>query len=76
VRRGVVVLGGFYAGYEVATSVDILGRDSSGAVGNTFNILPPVSCGPIHASVAVVIDESESDRGQVLLIGGWDQGGP
>ena len=56
--------------------MDILERDSSGAVGNTFNILPPVSCGPIHASVAVVIDESESDRGQVLLIGGWDQGGP
>jgi hypothetical protein len=73
VRRGVVVLGGALAGYEPTASVEILGRDSSGAVGNTFDILPPMSCGPIHAFAAIVIDESESDRGQVLLIGGGDR---
>jgi hypothetical protein len=76
VRRGVVVLGGAFAGYEPTASVEILGRDSSGAVGNTFNILPPLSCGPIDTCAALVIDESESDRGQVLLIGGEDEGGP
>jgi hypothetical protein len=76
VRRGVVVLGGFVAGHEPTASVEILGRDSSGAVGNTFNILPQLSCGPIHADAAIVIDENESDRGQVLLIGGGTQGGP
>jgi len=78
VRGGVVVLGGLVAGHESTTSVEILGRDSSasGAVGNTFNILPPLSCGPIHSCAALVIGESESDRGQVLLIGGWDEGGP
>jgi hypothetical protein len=76
VRRGVVVLGGVVAGHESTASVEILGRDSSGAVGNTFDILPPLSCGPIHADAAIVIHESESDRGQVLLIGGGVQGGP
>ena len=76
VRRGVVVLGGLVAGREPTASAEILGRDSSGAVGNTFDILPPLSCGPIHASAALAIDESESDRGQVLLISGGDQGGP
>jgi hypothetical protein len=70
VRGGVVVLGGFVAGYELTASVEILGRDSSGAVGNIFKILPPLSCGPISSSAAVVIDESESEQGQVLLIGG------
>jgi hypothetical protein len=76
VRRGVVVLGGFLAGDESTASVEILGRDSSGAVGNTFDILPPLSCGPIDTCAALVIHESESDRGQVLLIGGGDEGGP
>jgi hypothetical protein len=76
VRRGVVVLGGAFAGYEPTASVEILGRDSSGVVGNTFDILPPLSCGPIHTCAAIVIHESESDRGQVIIIGGVDQGGP
>jgi hypothetical protein len=76
VRRGVVVLGGALSGHEPTASVEILRRDSSGAVGNTFDILPPLSCGPIDACAAIVIGENESDRGQVLLIGGRDQGGP
>jgi hypothetical protein len=76
VRGGVVVLGGLVAGRESTASVEILGRDSSGAVGNTFDILPPLSCGPIHADAAIVIHESESNRGQVIIIGGGDEGGP
>jgi len=39
-------------------------------VGNTFKILPPLSCGPICGTAAVVMDESENDQGQVHLIGG------
>jgi hypothetical protein len=38
-------------------------------------VLPPLSCGPITGSVAVAIEESESELGQVLLIGGWFEGG-
>jgi hypothetical protein len=66
VREGTVVL---VAGHERRTaSVEILGRDSSGAaVGNTFKILPPLSCGPICGTAAVVMDEN--DQGQVHLIG-------
>mmetsp|Transcript_14439 Transcript_14439/g.35246 ORF Transcript_14439/g.35246 Transcript_14439/m.35246 type:complete len:228 (-) Transcript_14439:72-755(-) len=69
VREGTVVL---VAGHERRTaSVEILGRDSSrAAVGNTFKILPPLSCGPICGTAAVVMDESENDQGQVHLIGG------
>jgi len=79
VRGGVVVLGGVVAGDERTASVEILGRDSSGAVGNIFRILPPLSCGPIYGSAssgAIAIDESESDQGEVLLIGGWVEGYP
>jgi hypothetical protein len=35
--------------------------------------LPPLSCGPIEVSAAVAIDESESELGQVLIIGGLDE---
>jgi hypothetical protein len=85
VRGGVVVLGGDFAGQvylrvndaivlqnrESYARVEILGRDSSEAEGDVFKILPPLSCGPISSSAVVVIDEIESDQGQVLLIGGW-----
>jgi len=70
------VLGGIDAGHQSTASVEILGRDSSGAVGDTFDLLPPLSCGPNHSCAAIVIDEIESDRGQVIIIGGGDQGGP
>jgi hypothetical protein len=36
--------------------------------------LPPLSCGPRVGAAAVAIDESESEQGQVLLIGGHDGG--
>jgi hypothetical protein len=75
VRGGIVVLGGAIAGHEPTASVEILRRDSSGTVGNIFDILPPLSCGPIGTFTALVIDESESDRGQVLLISEGDEGG-
>jgi hypothetical protein len=65
VRGGVVVLGGVVEGqegrYERTASVEILGCDS---------VLPPLSCDLLAASAAVAIDESESDEGQVLLLGG------
>jgi len=76
VRKGVVVLGGNFAGHDPTASVEILDRDSSGAVGNIFKILPLLSCGPIVSSTAFMIDESESDQGQVLLIGGGVENHP
>jgi len=76
VRGGVVALGGFVAARKPTAGVEILGRDSSEVVGNIFNVLPPLSCGPIETSAAILIDESESHRGQVLLICGRDEEGP
>jgi hypothetical protein len=76
VRGGVVVIGGSVAGHEETASVEIFGRDSSRTVGNTFAILPMLACSPIVGSAAIVIDESESDRGQVIIIGGTDGGFP
>jgi hypothetical protein len=40
-----------------------------------FKVLPPLVCGPIALSAAVTIDESESDQGQVLLLGGIHEDG-
>jgi hypothetical protein len=74
VRGCVVVLGGTFAGREPTASVEILGRDPSGAVGNSFDILPPMSCNPSEAYAAIVIDEHVSDRGQVIIIGECEGG--
>jgi hypothetical protein len=88
VRGGVVVLGGLVgAGEENSlfrglvtapptTSVEIFGRDTSGAVQKSFKILPPLSWGPISSFAAIMMDEGESDQGQVLLFGGQIEGGP
>jgi hypothetical protein len=74
VRGRVVVLGGQVGGDdesdteeedEVTASVDILGYDSC-----KKQVLPPLSCGPIYGAATVAIQESESELGQVLLIGG------
>jgi hypothetical protein len=73
VRGAVVVLGGDVLGQqEMTASVEILGCDSEAAEEDEFffKVLPPLSSGPLAASAAVAIDESESDQGQVLLIGG------
>jgi hypothetical protein len=40
-----------------------------------FKVLPPLSFGPIANSAAVAIDESESDQGLVLLLGGIHEDG-
>jgi hypothetical protein len=68
VRGGVVVLGGVTQGQE-GRVVEILGCDSVAAEEDSFKVLPPLSCGNVYSSDAVVIDESESDQGQVLLLG-------
>jgi len=82
VRKSIVVLGGVVAeqaGIEEATSVETLGfglSEVSKAGGeNIFKNMPPLSCGPIYIHAAVVIDESESARGQVLVIGAYDDEG-
>jgi hypothetical protein len=80
VRGGIVVLGGRHAqrkpgenGLEdcFTASVEILGYDSE-AEETIFKALPPLSSGPRVGAAAVTIDESESERGQVLLIGGFN----
>jgi hypothetical protein len=75
VRGAVVVIGGYVEGHdgraEATASVEILGSDSVAEEEASFKVLPPLSGGPLAAStVAVPIDESASDQGQVLLIGG------
>jgi hypothetical protein len=78
VRKSIVVLGGFageQAEIDDSVSMETLGFGSSEAGENIFEIMPPLSCDPIYNHAAVVIDESESDRGQVLLIGGSDDEG-
>jgi hypothetical protein len=74
VRGRVVMLGGRQADFtdnyeEVTASVEVLGFDSE-AGERSVKVLPPLSCGPIYGCVAVTIQESESEQGQVLLIGG------
>ena len=61
---------------KLVASVEILGCGLSEAGENIFKMMPPLACGPIYIDhAAVVIDESESDRGQVLLIGRLDDEG-
>jgi hypothetical protein len=52
--------------------VELLRYDSE-AEENMVTVLPPLSCGPVGGSVAVGIDESESDQGELLLIRGWGE---
>jgi hypothetical protein len=70
VRGGVVVLGGKHTWFKrgenemadcFTASVEVLDNDSE---------VPPLSRGPRVDAAAVAIDESESEQGQVLLIGG------
>ena len=80
VRGGVVVLAGqvFPGDMEEgedeveALSTEVLRSDSE-AEEHTFTDLPSLSCGPRFCSIALPIDESESAKGQVLLIGGCDE---
>ncbi len=80
VRGGFDVLGGSVApeddeseSEEVVdydtSSVEILGYDGESEE-SIIKVLPPLSCGLISDSAAIAIEESESEQGQVLLIGG------
>jgi hypothetical protein len=70
VRGALVVLGGVIGGRRTS-SVEILSSEEGGA----FVELPPLSCGGIEGAAAIVVDESDSAAGQVLLLGGWDGSG-
>jgi hypothetical protein len=72
VRGGVVVLGGKHTWFKrgenemadcFTASVEVLDNDSE---------VPPLSRGPRVDAAAVAIDESESEQGHVLHIGGGD----
>jgi hypothetical protein len=77
VRGGVVVLGGLETGQtgpEVTVrwrswGVIVTRQRLTEADEDSFKILLTLSCGAICDPAAVVIDESEGDQGQVLLIG-------
>jgi len=53
-------------------SVEFLGHDAADEE-NVFQVMPPMSRGPLRVATAVAIDENVSDGGQVLLIGGWNE---
>jgi len=55
--------------------VEILESGSSAAAGGTsFKVLAPLSCGAIYGSTVVPISGGDSEWGQVLLIGGQNEG--
>jgi hypothetical protein len=70
VRGRVVVLGGVELDgqgfFRLTSDVEILGCDDSE---ETWKALPPLSRRPIARWVAVAVDETESELGQVLLFG-------
>ena len=47
-------------------------RRCSSRGGGAFTSQPPLSCGGITGAVAIIVDESSSAAGQVLLVGGMD----
>jgi hypothetical protein len=73
VRGGVVALGGEIIVDEDAVdsvaTAEVLRYDSE-TEEHTFTNLPSLSCGPRFYSIALPIDESESAKGKVLLLGG------
>jgi hypothetical protein len=81
VRGGLVVLGGEHTTFKpgeneaedcFTASVEVLEYDSE-AEEQIFKALPPLSCAAnLRGVAAVQIDGSESEQGQVLLIGGCD----
>jgi hypothetical protein len=73
VRGALVVLGGMaqgggsHQGFAPTSRVEMLSRGAE-----AFVELPPLSCGAMYLAAAIVVDESESALGKVLLIGGCD----
>jgi hypothetical protein len=70
VRGKLVVLGGSTSAGRTS-SVEVLSSEEEEA----FVGLPPLSCGGIEGAAAIAVEESDSVAGQVLLLGGWLQGG-
>ena len=70
VRGSIVVLGGDPGDDMPDESVEMLLRGVAEAEEDMFEVLPSLSCGPVLGSSALVIDEIESEKGRVLLIGG------
>jgi hypothetical protein len=56
----------------ITASVDVVRDTRAGAVGEAGLIrqLPRLSCGAFVAACALAVDESESEAGEVLLLGG------
>ena len=73
VRGTVVVLAGRDSQYGCTASVEILGYEPGKTEEHVFmKDLPQLSIGALNVPTAVSIDETESNEGQVLLIGGAD----
>jgi hypothetical protein len=72
VRGALVVLGGKDHNNETISRVEIL---SKAGVDGGFTSLPPLSCGGIFGAVAISMEERDSAKGQVLLLGGCDENG-
>jgi hypothetical protein len=70
VRVKLVVVGGSPVAGRRASSVEMLSSEEG-----AFVDLPPLSCGGIRGAAAIVVDESDSAAGQVLLLGGAVYGG-
>jgi len=68
VRGGLVVFGGISSEEAIIGSVEMLTEG-----GGVFTGQPPLTCGEIASAVALVMDESDSTAGQVLLLGGLVQ---
>jgi hypothetical protein len=76
VRGAVVVLGGQDVDGVFSASVEILKRldsEKEEEEEDSSFLLPELSRGPICCAAAVAIEESESDKGQVLLLGGINE---
>jgi len=68
VRGALVVLGGATSFYrdDIISSVETLSEGQG-----TFTASPPLSCGGIMEAATVVVEESHSAAGLVLVLGGW-----
>jgi len=73
VRGALIVLGGRVDpvfGCAISAEVEMLSEGD-----DAFVTLPPMSCGGIAYSAALVVNETHSEKGQVLLLGGYNEYG-
>jgi hypothetical protein len=68
VRGALVVLGGATSFFrdDIISSVDTLSEGQ-----RVFTASPPLLCGGVMEAATVVVEESDSPAGQVLVLGGW-----